>query len=81
MHLVIDLSDVTMIDATGWGVLFAMSTRLDDRGGSLLLAQASQRVRRMYRMLKVGRSRLDGPPIPLYESVQEAVRAAHEDAR
>lgn len=52
--LVVDLSSVDSINATGLGVLVSVQQRLDDIGGQLTLCGVSQRIRGLF-----DRTRLD----------------------
>lgn len=73
---VADLSDVTMIDSSGWGVLVGQTIRLDKQGGVFRLAAAAERVRKMYELMRLAKPRSpDFPGLALYDSVSEALNA------
>ena len=65
-QVIIDFSRVTFIDAAGAGVLAGAAARAAARGGSLRLAAAGKRVRRVLALTGLDRS------IPLAATVAEA---------
>lgn len=65
-QVIVDLSRVSFIDAAGAGVLADAAARAAARGGSLQLAAAGRRVRRVLALTGLDRS------IPLAATVAEA---------
>lgn len=53
--LVLDLSSVDSMNATGLGVLVSIQQRLDDIGGQLTLCGVSQRIRGLFERTRLGR--------------------------
>jgi anti-sigma B factor antagonist len=69
VHLAVDMSGVTFIDASGIGVLVAAANRARQAGGSLSLLAPSQQVRRLLDVFHLDAilptaGRLGGPPLP-----------------
>ncbi len=66
VHLAVDMSGVTFIDASGIGVLVAAANRARQAGGGLSLLAPSRQVRRLLDVLHLdailpAAQRLDGP--------------------
>lgn len=55
-NLVVDLSDVTLVDSAGIGVLLSVDRRVRAAGGELLLANASEHVRHVFAITGVDRT-------------------------
>jgi anti-sigma B factor antagonist len=72
-QVIIDFSRVSFIDAAGAGVLAGAAARAAARGGSLRLAAAGRRVRRVLALTGLDRS------IPLAATVAEARAALRSD--
>jgi anti-anti-sigma factor len=59
--IVLDFSDVRLIDSAGLGVLLSAERRVRAAGAELVVANASPHVRRVFELTGVGRSlRLQG---------------------
>jgi anti-anti-sigma factor len=69
VSLVVDLADLTFIDATGINVLVRASRRAQENGGWLRLAGASLQLRRILRILHLTAL------LPAYDTVGEAAGA------
>lgn len=66
-HIVVDLSDATLMDSTGIGVLIGQAQRLREMGGDIRLAGVRKKLRNLFVM-----TRLLGDVFVLYDSVDEA---------
>jgi anti-anti-sigma factor len=69
VHLAVDMSGVTFIDASGIGVLVAAANRARQAGGGLSLLAPSPQVRRLLDVFHLDAilptaERLGGPPLP-----------------
>jgi anti-anti-sigma factor len=69
VHLAVDMSGVTFIDASGIGVLVAAANRARQAGGGLSLLAPSPQVRRLLDVLHLdailpAAERLTGPSVP-----------------
>ncbi len=73
-HVVIDLSEVTFMDSSGFGTLLGATRRLRPSGGGLHLAHANSTIQRMLRL-----TRLDSI-IDVHDTVDDAVRAVQQGA-
>jgi anti-anti-sigma factor len=54
--VVLDFTDVRLIDSAGIGVLLSANRRVRSAGGELIVANASEHVRRVFELTGVGRS-------------------------
>jgi len=68
-HVVVDLSDVPVMNSSGLGMLVAASTSLRSAGGALAVAGASEKIQGLFRM-----TRLDSV-LAQYPTRDEAVAA------
>jgi anti-sigma B factor antagonist len=67
-RVILDLSGVRYADAAGIGALVGGARRVRSRGGRLLVASATPRVRRLLEMFRVGAL------LPLAADVEDALR-------
>jgi anti-sigma B factor antagonist len=67
-NFVLDLSDATLMDSSGIGVLIATAERVRGMGGDLRLAGVQKKMRNLFLM-----TRLLGEVFTLYDTVDEAV--------
>jgi anti-sigma B factor antagonist len=74
-QIVIDLSDATLMDSTGIGVLIGQAERLRELGGDLRLAGVRKKLRNLFIM-----TRLLGEVFVLYDTVDEAVESFTAEA-
>lgn len=66
-HVILDLTNVTFMDARGLGVIAAGSRRIRRLGGTVRLVGASRQVARILVL-----TRLDGA-LPLFDSLEDAL--------
>lgn len=71
--VVIDLSEVTFMDSSGFGTLLGATRRLRPSGGGLHLAGANSTIQRMLRL-----TRLD-TIMQVYDTAEQAARAVAGD--
>ena len=74
-QVVVDLSDATLMDSTGIGVLIGQAERLREAGGDLRLAGVRKKLRNLFVM-----TRLLGEVFVLYDDVDDAVDSYSADA-
>jgi anti-sigma B factor antagonist len=70
--LILDLHELTFIDARGFDALATARTQAAAWSGRLLLAEATPRLRRLLRIVRLADA------MPVYDSVQEAIAAQFE---
>jgi anti-anti-sigma factor len=68
-RVLLDLSDVTLIDSSGIGILVTAHRRADGQGASFGLAGAAGTVARVFEMTRTNKL------LSLYDSVEEGVAA------
>ncbi len=70
--VVVDLSEVRFIDSTGLGVLIGGLRRAREKGGDLVLASPSERVKRILEITNLTQV------LPSFDQVEEAILALKE---
>lgn len=71
-NLIVDLTDVSYMDSSGFGTLLGATKRIRPRGGSVSLVGCSEAIERMLRI-----TRLD-TIFGLYPQVDDAVQAVNQ---
>lgn len=66
-NLIIDLSRVDYLDSSGVGVVLSLFKFMRERDGSLAVAEANEKIKRVFDVTKIGEI------IPVYEKLEEAV--------
>lgn len=70
-HLIIDMSDVTYMDSSGFGTLLSATRRLRPQGGTINLVKCSASIDRILRITRLN------TVFNTYDSIEDAIKAAH----
>lgn len=68
-HLVIDMSDVTYMDSSGFGTLLSATRRLRPQGGTINLVKCNSSIDRILRITRLN------TVFNTYESIDDAIKA------
>jgi len=68
-NIVVDLSDVSLMNSSGLGMLIGAVTTMRNAGGNLKLAAATEKVTQVFKITKVGNV------IELHDTVKSAVES------
>jgi anti-sigma B factor antagonist len=79
-EVIVDLERVTFMDGTGLRFLFSLQCLLDQRGGSLTLAEISPAVRRLFELTQTGPV-FGVPPVRIEDAVGATAPEVVEVAR
>lgn len=69
-YLIIDLSQVPYVDSSGVGVILSLFKFMRNRKGSLAVAEANQKIKRVFEVTKLEEI------IPLYDNLEVALEKA-----